>query len=170
MIRAIGGICFALGSVLGVAELIGEGPNRPEGVHTLQIILTTCVQPLVEFIVAATLVFGAGRIASWFHRKEGPENGGVMTGFTALDLYRTFAQLLGIYALLWGVRPLSYVVAALADREDVGRLSRHDVAQFVQAGLYLGFGVVLIVGAGRIAELLARLRHRPPDPPTAKSS
>jgi hypothetical protein len=161
VVRALGGISYAIANVLMVWDVVRSGQEWPDDLSTAQILLTSCVQPAVELVVGAFLLLGAVRISRFFYRELDAGDQAFALGLTPEDLYRTSAQVLGLYAFLWSVRPLSHVVATVARWEESARLSKHDVAQIVQAVLYLGCAFGMVFGAKRIARCLSKLRHVP---------
>ncbi len=117
------------------------------------------IRETVQLVVALVLVLSSARIANWFYPKP---DGADSTKPVAIDpqlAYQMAARLLGVYALLWSIRPLSRIPEALLDHDRQVTLRGGEVEQVLQAGLYLGFAFVLFAGSRRIGGWLAGVRH-----------
>ena len=158
IIQAASGICMAIASVVNMWDIVKESSGD---LSMIGLLVNTSLQPVVVVLVAAFLLFRADRISKFFYGEPEADEQPLVLALTSEDVYRTFAQVLGLYAMLWGVGPLSHVVATVVRWDESARLSTRDVAEFVRVVLYLGCAFGMIFGAKRIARWLSKLRHVP---------
>jgi len=113
---------------------------------------------LVEVGLAVYLVAGSARISRWFYRSPDRAESVKSVNIDSAAAYQLGARLLGIYAILWSIKPVSRAGTSLIDHRGPVSLSAGEGESFLQSLLYLGFALALIVGSRRIGEWFARIR------------
>ena len=161
LLSAVSGLTYALVmtyQLFGVSS--GKGFLPPE--YGLIDVLLVAWLPISIQCIAACICFRyATNIASLFYgQAECAEETPPVISVTEAGMYRVAAQLLGVYALLAAIPPLSRSIARFA----AGVPVPFEVTAPVQACLYLTSAVLLICGAPSIARWLGKLRY---DPETA---
>ena len=162
IIQAVSGICMVIASFAAMwdAFRFSEGSS---GDVSILLFLLNGLQPLVVLLASAYLLFRAERIAKFFYGETVADEQPRVLALTSEDLYRTFTRVLGLYAILSSVGPLSRVIAMVVRWEESARQPIIDLVPIVQAVLYLGCAFGMILGAKRIARWLSKLRYNPED-------
>lgn len=148
-VRAITRIPVAVLSILGV--LLNLRPPHGDAAGSVwTTLLGFGLPPVFELAVAIVLLLGSTRIANWFYPKPGNADSAKSLAIAPEAAYRTAARLLGVYAILWSIRPLSRALTLIIDHPGQLSLRPGEGEVYLEAMLYLGLAFVLLVGSRRI--------------------
>lgn len=161
VVQALGSIQNAITNVVNAWDFARTGATGPDGVSVMQSLVTAFVQPGVQLLVAACLLFGTARISKFFCNEPDAAEQPRSLAVASEDLCRTFVQVVGLCAFLRSVPSLAHVGVSVARWSELASLTIHDVAKIVQVVLYLGCAFTMVFGAKRIARWLTELRGVP---------
>lgn len=160
-VRALYHLCGAIANFVIVWDYARSHADRTDGDGLMRLLLASFGTPVVQLLLAACLVFGTVRIAKFFYREPEAAEPPRILAVNSEDLYRTFAQVLGLYCLLWAVYPLSGLVSMAAQWNEFASHPIHVVTDISKVVLYLGCAFGMVFGAKRIARWMSNLRHVP---------
>ncbi len=159
LLRVVGGLSYALAMTSQFVGLSSGNFWPPFGL--IDMLVTAWLPTAIQCIAACICFRYATNIASLFYGPaECAEETPPVISVTESGMYRVAAQLLGVYALLAAIPPLSRSIARFA----AGVPTPFELAAPVEACLYLASAVLLICGARSIAQWLGKIRY---DPETA---
>lgn len=114
------------------------------------------VTPAVELLFGVALVRFSPQIAGWIHSKPGEDPIVATPAIDARDAWTIGARLLGFYAILWAIAPLSEASVALAEtRRDMSQLETYEIVQLIDGCLLVFYGTFLVLAAGPLGRSLA---------------
>lgn len=146
-LRAINGLSTAIANVFPIMGMIQDSKEVPGEASLVQVALVFGLQPLVELIVATALLFASPRIASYFYSSESEPT----TACTNQSVSAAICFGMGSLALLWCIRPASFLVAMGVRWNERARTTEHDIAYAAQLVLYFGMACALYLAARRIS-------------------
>lgn len=148
---------YGLGSILWLLQPVRRSAIT-DGDFAGQILLSG-VAPMVRFIVAVFLLFRASWLSSWFYGRADDRGSDKIVECNVAEMYQAAVRLLGLYAVLQCIRPISQTAGVVYTYDRRVALRGADLTSFVQAVLYVLLAVVLILGARRIGNWFASLWH-----------